>query len=34
MSTNSSVEIYSKVNEVYIKTLVTQKLKNELENPI
>ena len=34
MSSNSSVEIYSKVNEVYIKTLVTQKLKNESENPI
>ena len=34
MSSNSSVEIYSKVNEVYIKTLVTQKLKNESENPL
>ena len=34
MSTNSSIEIYSKVNEVYIKTLVTQTLKNESENPL
>ena len=34
MSSNASVDIYSKVNELYIKTLVTQKLKNETENPI
>ena len=34
MSSNSSVDIYSKVNEVYIKTLVTQTLKNESENPL
>ena len=34
MSSNASVDIYSKVNELYVKNLVTQKLKNETENPI
>ena len=31
---NASVEINSIVNELYIKTKVTQKLKNETENPL
>ena len=30
----SSVEIHSKVNELYIKTKITQKLKNETDNPL
>ena len=29
-----TVEIYSKINELYSKTKVTQKLKNETENPL
>ena len=31
---DASVEIYSKVNELFTKTKVTQKLKNESENPV
>ena len=34
MSLNSSAEINSKVNELFIKTLVTQKLLNTSENPL
>ena len=29
-----TVEIYSQINELYSKTKVTQKLKNETENPL
>ena len=34
MPSNSLVEINSKVNEIFIKTTVTQKLKNDTENPL
>ena len=31
---NTSIEIDSKINELFVKTLVTQKIKNDSENPI
>ena len=34
MSSKSSVEINSKLNELYSKTIVTQKLKNSSKNPL
>ena len=34
MSSKSSVEINSKINELYIKTIVTQKLKNSTKNTL
>ena len=34
MSQKSSVEINSKVNELFIKTIVTQKLLNSSDNPL
>ena len=30
----ATVEINSQVNELFIKSIVTQKLKNETENPL
>ena len=31
---SSTVEILSKVNELFIKTKVTQRLKNKTDNPL